>query len=80
MQSNATHPASVEIDMTNKDSNPPGARYSPTHDGDTPRPGAKAQPAGAPYREGEQPDPRNTRGSSDQRTRAQGRGNDADPD
>lgn len=65
---------------TNRDSNPPGVRYSPAPDGDTHHPGAKAQPAGAPYREGEELDPRNTRGSGDKRTRAQGRGNDPDPD
>lgn len=65
---------------TNKNSNPPGIRYSPTPDGDTPRPGAKVQPAGAPYRDGEELDPRNTHGRGDKRTRAQGRGGDPDLD
>jgi hypothetical protein len=78
MQPNGTHPASVETAMTtNKDSNPPGVVHQPQlTEGDRSGPQKNADR----YREGEELDPRNTRGRGDKRTRAQGRGNDPDLD
>lgn len=62
---------------TNKDSNPPKVVHRP-HATEGDRSGPLKDPDR--YREGEELDPRNTRGRGDKRTRAQGRGNDPDLD